>query len=230
MFVKICATTNADDARMAAALGADAVGFVFAPSRRRVTAEQATAIARELPEGVERIGVFAGVDAEVVARCVRQTGLTGAQLHEAANLPRVRALAEEFGGTLKIIQVVAYETDAVDRAEADRRFEGGLLDVLEEEAIWAVLIDASRSGVSGGLGATFDWVHVARLVERATDARGLRPRVILAGGLAAENVAEAIASMKPWGVDVASGVEAWPGKKDAARTRSFLENARRAGL
>jgi len=96
--------------------------------------------------------------------------------------------------------------------------------------VWAVLIDAAKSGASGGLGVAFDWAHVGEIVERAVGSREPRPRVILAGGLNAYNVAEAIEALKPWGVDVASGVEATPGKKDPVRLREFLVAARRAGL
>jgi phosphoribosylanthranilate isomerase len=92
-----------------------------------------------------------------------------------------------------------------------------------------VLIDAAKSGASGGLGVAFDWAHVAEIVRRVIGAREPRPRVILAGGLNAENVAQAIEALQPWGVDVASGVEASPGKKDPARLRAFVNAARQAG-
>jgi phosphoribosylanthranilate isomerase len=229
MFVKLCANTNPEDARLAAELGADAVGFVFAPSKRRVTAEQVAAMTRELPEGVEKVGVFAGdVGARELARSVRQAGLTAVQLHGAFDGQVVRELVAEFGGGLKVVQTVAYALDAADRDAADARFEGTLREVVDEAAVWAVLVDAARAGASGGLGVAFDWAHVGRIVERVVGGREPRPRVILAGGLDAENVAEAVAAMKPWGVDVASGVEASPGKKDVGRMRAFVEAARLA--
>ncbi|HEY5056646.1 MAG TPA: phosphoribosylanthranilate isomerase [Acidobacteriaceae bacterium] len=230
MFIKICANTNLEDAWLAAELGADAVGFVFAKSKRQVTAETVAAIIAELPVGAEKVGVFDLADAVEIEDVVVSAGLTVVQLHGAFDASRVRALAAKFGGNLNIIQTVAYAVDAVDRAAADEQFESTLRSVFDEAAVWAVLIDAAKSGVSGGLGVAFDWAHVAEIVERAVGEREPRPRVILAGGLDAYNVAEAIAAMKPWGVDVASGVEAAPGKKDPERLREFLVAARRAGL
>jgi phosphoribosylanthranilate isomerase len=124
---------------------------------------------------------------------------------------------------------VAYEVDAEDRAGADARFDQVLREVFDEPAVWAVLIDTAKSGVSGGLGVAFDWGHVAEIVERAIGGRKPRPRVILAGGLNAFNVGDAIVALKPWGVDVASGVESSPGKKNPVRLREFLIAARGAG-
>jgi phosphoribosylanthranilate isomerase len=227
MFVKICANTNLEDAWLAAELGADAVGFVFAESKRQVTAETVAEIVVELPVGVEKVGVFDGRDFANIEDCVVSAGLTVAQLHGEFDRLKVRTLAAKFGGELNIIQTVAYEVDAEDRAEADDRFERTLREVFDEPAVWAVLIDAAKSGVSGGLGVAFDWVHVAELVERAMGGRKPRPRVIVAGGLNAFNVGDAIAAMKPWGVDVASGVESSPGKKNPVRVREFLIAARR---
>jgi phosphoribosylanthranilate isomerase len=228
MFIKICANTNLEDARLAAELGVDAVGFVFAPSKRRVTAEQVHAITSGLAAGLEKVGVFATDDPYEIEHIVECAGLTAAQLHGEFDVAMVRALSSEFGGELKIIQTVAYAVDAADRANADERFERALEAVFEEPAVWAVLIDAAKSGASGGLGVAFDWAHVAEIVRRAIGARGPGPRIILAGGLNAENVAQAIAGLKPWGVDVASGVEASPGRKDPARLRAFVNAARQA--
>lgn len=232
MFIKICANTNIEDARLAVELGVDAVGFVFAPSKRRVLPEQVEEIVRELPAGVETVGVFATHDPDEIARYVRLAGLMGAQMHGAFDAEKVRALAAGFGGELKIIQTVAYAVDAVgaeERVDADERFEWTLGAVFDEPAVWAVLIDAAKAGASGGLGVAMDWAHVAEIVLRAIGSREPRPRVILAGGLSAENVAEAIAAFDPWGVDVASGVEASPGKKDPERLRAFVAAARAAG-
>jgi phosphoribosylanthranilate isomerase len=230
MFIKICANTNLEDARLAAELGADAVGFVFAKSKRQVTTEAVAEIIVGLPVGVEKVGVFDLADAVEIEGVVVSAGLSVVQLHGAFDASRVRALAAKFGGDLNIIQTVAYAVDAPDREDADVQFEETLRSVFDEAAVWAVLIDAAKSGASGGLGVAFDWAHVAEIVERAVGTREPRSRVILAGGLNAYNVAEAIEALKPWGVDVASGVEATPGKKDPVRLREFLVAARRAGL
>jgi phosphoribosylanthranilate isomerase len=229
MFIKICANTNLDDAWLAAELGADAVGFVFADSTRQVTAETVAEIVLELPVGVEKVGVFDGRDTVQIEHAVVSAGLTVAQLHGVFDAALVRGLSAKFGGDLNIIQTVAYAIDTEDRAEADERFENTLRNVFDEPAVWAVLIDSAKSGESGGLGVAFDWAHVAEIVQRAIGVRKPRPRVILAGGLNAFNVADAIAMLKPWGVDVASGVESSPGKKNPIRVREFLMAARAAG-
>ena len=229
MWVKICANTSLKDALLAVDAGADAVGFVFAPSKRRVTAEQVAEIVEGLPAGVETVGVFDTDDPYEVEHFVACSGLTVAQLHGAFDQEKVQLLSREFGGELKIIQTVVYEVEAKDREAADRRFEEMLGAVFAEPAVWAVLLDAAKAGRSGGLGVAYDWAHVAEIVRRAMGTREPRPRVILAGGLKQENVPEAIAAVQPWGVDVASGVEASPGVKDEARLRGFIEAARAAG-
>jgi len=229
MWVKICANTNLEDAKTAAELGADAVGFVFAKSKRQVTPEMVDEITEKLPATVEKVGVFDTDDPYGIEHCVVCCGLTAVQLHRAYDAEFVRLLAAEFGGELKIIQTVAYELDARDRNKADAKFEAALNKVFANSRVWAVLLDAKKAGVSGGLGVALDWGHVAAIVERTVGARKPRPRVILAGGLNAENVAEAIAALKPWGVDVASGVEVSVGKKDSEQMREFIAAARAAG-
>ena len=228
MFIKICANTNLSDAQLAVDLGADAVGFVFAPSKRQVTAELVADITPELPASVEKVGVFATDDPYEVEHYVACSELTAAQLHGAFDQEMVQALSAESGGELKIIQTVAYELNPVDRAASDEHFESTLRAVFAEPAVWAVLLDAAKSGASGGLGVTFDWEHVAEILRRAYPSLGERPRVILAGGLRPENVAQAIRALQPWGVDVASGVEATPGKKDPEKVRAFIAAARAA--
>jgi phosphoribosylanthranilate isomerase len=227
MFVKICANTNLEDARLAAELGADAVGFVFAPSKRQVTAEQVDEITPHLPKNILKVGVFATDDPFEVEHYVACSGLTAAQLHGAFDAEMVRALSGEFGGELKIIQTVAYSVDATDRAAADDLFESKLRGAMAEPAVWAVLLDAAKLGASGGLGVPFDWARVSEILQRILkETAGKKPRVILAGGLNAGNVGEAINAFRPWGVDVASGVEAAPGKKDASKLRDFIAAAR----
>jgi phosphoribosylanthranilate isomerase len=136
----------------------------------------------------------------------------------------VQRLSAEFGGELKIIQTVAYALDPKDGAARDEAFVSALRAAFAEPVVWAVLVDAAKAGASGGLGVAFDWTHVGALVRRATPSGS---RVILAGGLRPETVAGAIAEFDPWGVDVASGVEASYGKKDAARVRAFLAAAKK---
>jgi phosphoribosylanthranilate isomerase len=227
MWVKICANTNLEDALLAVEAGADAVGFVFAPSKRQVTSEQVAAITRQLPKGVEKVGVFATDDPFEVEHYVAGSGLTVAQLHGVFDAEMVRTLSGEFGGDLKIVQTVAYAVDAKDRVAANEKFMSTLREAFREPAVWAVLVDTAKAGVSGGLGVAFDWTHVGRLVRESWPENGEYPRVILAGGLRPETVAGAIADFAPWGVDVASGTEASPGRKDPARVRAFIEAAKK---
>jgi phosphoribosylanthranilate isomerase len=226
MFIKICANTNLEDAQLAAELGADAVGFVFAPSKRQVTVEQVAAITPHLPGSVAKVGVFAGSGAQEIAAAVREAGLTAVQLHHAPDAAMVEELNCAFEGRVQLIQVVPF---AVDGPETE--FAVKLGEALAIEGISAVLLDAARGGVAGGLGVSFDWRRAAELVERAygaaKDGREL-PKLIVAGGLRAENVGEAMRTLRPWGVDVASGVEARPGKKDPVKLREFLDAVRSA--
>ncbi len=221
MFVKVCANTNADDTRLAVELGVEAVGFVFAPSKRRVTAEQVAAIARDLPAAVMKVGVFTTTDTEEILLTAKAAGLNAVQLHSAFDPERVHAIASEAGGRLRVLQVV--EVPAGIDAEALRDL---LTAVLRHEHVTAALLDASHGGISGGTGKPFDWPSVAAVVRQVQQATG--GKVMVAGGLHAENVAEAIRAFQPWGVDVASGVEASPGKKDPERLRRFVAAARSA--
>jgi len=126
MWTKICANTNVDDALLAVEMGADAVGFVFAPSKRQVTPDEAAEIIAELPSGVEKVGVFVTDDPNQVQGSVDVAGLTAVQLHGAYRASMVQHLVEECGEDLKIIQTMAYELDSVDREDVDARFEGAL--------------------------------------------------------------------------------------------------------
>jgi phosphoribosylanthranilate isomerase len=244
MWTKICANTNLHDAQLAAELGADAVGFVFAPSKRQVTIAQVAAITPHLPDAVQKIGVFAtGPDnnlnpgaapqalANTIASAVREAGLTGAQLHGSPDPALIEHLTAELEGRTRLLQVVGYEAGPADPA-AEQRFLAELRLALPQPGLWAVLLDARQSGVSGGLGVAFDWTRAAILVEQASrEAHTLcpaLPRLIVAGGLRAENVGDAIAALHPDGVDVASGVEASPGSKDPVRLRAFLSAVRSA--
>jgi phosphoribosylanthranilate isomerase len=229
-FIKICANTNLADAQLAAELGADAVGFVFAPSKRQVTVDQVAAITPHLPGSVAKVGVFAASDPREIAAAVRTAGLTGVQLHHAPDIDLIEELNCALEGHAQIIQVVPYPVDAADRADADKEFEAQIETALAVPAVTAILLDAARSGVAGGLGISFDWEHAAAIVKRAykaaaSEGRDL-PKLIVAGGLRAENVAEAIAMLEPWGVDVASGVESKPGKKDPEKLRAFFDAVR----
>jgi phosphoribosylanthranilate isomerase len=219
MFIKICANTNLEDARLAAELGVDAVGFVFAPSKRRVTPEQVAEITRELPQALTKVGVFTSTDAEKILQAAKAAGLTVVQLHSAFDPELVNAIDAGSGGALRVLQVVDVPV-GMDLEE----LRSLLTAVLRHPFVVAALLDASHGGTSGGTGKRFDWERTAEVVRQVQEAIG--GRVIVAGGLQVENVGEAIAAFEPWGVDVASGVEASPGKKDAERLRAFVEAVR----
>ena len=219
MWVKICANTNARDANAAVELGADAVGFVFAPSVRQVTAEQVREIATE---GVERVGVFGKLAAEEIVRAAETARLTAVQLHGGVGLVK-ELLVEELGRRgVEMVHVVHWRVGGAGEAE---RIAGELARLAELAPGARVLVDAKVGEASGGLGVSYDWEAAGVVVRGAMEA-GLR--VIAAGGLRAETVGAAIGAMAPWGVDVASGVEVRPGVKDVGKVREFIEKARRA--
>jgi phosphoribosylanthranilate isomerase len=217
MWVKICANTNLADALRAAELGADAVGFVFAPSKRQMTPEQVRRIADALPADVERVGVFGAGPADEIARAARLAGLTAVQLHTEFDAAKTERL-EELLPEVSIIQAAHWVVGGEGADGVARQLES-----IAREAPGRVLVDAKVGGASGGLGVRFDWTEAAGVLGYP---RGLW--VVLAGGLGPENVAEAIRTVRPWGVDVASGVESEPGRKDWVKMKAFIENARGA--
>ncbi len=216
VWVKICGNTSLADATMAVEAGADAVGFVFAPSPRRISAAEVGAICAGLPSSVEKIGVFVDARFDEIAATVRTAGLTGLQLHfeAAADLPA--RLHAEFGTGLRILHVVHFEAGWADRAK--EAFNRLALD----PHISGVLMDSRTALAVGGTGVAFDWVEARKAL--LSDAG--KTKLIAAGGLTPANVAEAIATMQPWGVDVVSGVEAAPGRKDPNKVREFVMRAR----
>jgi phosphoribosylanthranilate isomerase len=221
MWVKICANTNLHDAKLAADAGADAVGFVFAPSPRQVTAEHVATITRELPEKIKKIGVFDSRNFTEIAKAVRIAGLTGVQLHGGLDLPLAERLRQEFGDELFLMQTLHWLVDG-NPAKTEEKFRMELCAVVRQNAVDAVLLDAKTATVSGGTGKNFNWAHAAEVLK--ANAGSLE--IIIAGGLNANNVAEAIRTLQPWGVDVASGTEASPGIKDPAKVKAFIASAR----
>ncbi|MDX6458898.1 MAG: phosphoribosylanthranilate isomerase [Acidobacteriaceae bacterium] len=220
MWIKICANTNLEDATLAAELGADALGFVFAPSPRRLTPRQVAAITPHLPPEVEKIGVFLSLDFDEIAATIRTAGLTGAQLHGGFSSALIESLAYEFPA-LRIIQTTHWNVDP--SAPAVQIHAAALATLRSTPHLDAVLVDSRTATASGGTGIAFDW-NAAR-----DSLSALAPMpLIVAGGLHHENVQQAVTILEPWGVDVASGVEACPGRKDSEKLAAFLENARKS--
>ena len=223
MWVKICANTTLEDAARAAELGADAVGFVFATSKRQVTVAQVAAMAAALPRTVERIGIFDSKDPAEIAEAVSSAALTGVQLHGAYDEAFVERLRTVLSDETNIIQTLHWtiEHNSADTAgklhrELDRIAAAGL--------VRRVLIDSKVNGASGGTGTSFDWSAARPVFSQAAQ----HLEVILAGGLKPENVELAIRELNPWGVDVASGVEASVGRKDPDRVSRFIQAAKLA--
>lgn len=201
MFIKICGISNEEDALTAVGLGADALGFVFAPSERQVTTSVARDIVKRLPADILTIGVFRDQSPRTVTRTVLEAGLSGAQLHGH----ETPAEAREVGRVAKIL-IVAFPAG-----------DPGLAHVGDYQPD-AVLLDAPAPGS----GHVFDW----SLAESIPMGR----RVILAGGLTPQNVADGIATVRPWGVDTSSGVEVSgdPSRKDPIKVHEFIKAARNA--
>jgi phosphoribosylanthranilate isomerase len=220
MWIKICANTNLDDAQLAAELGADAVGFVFAPSTRQVTAAEVAGITPHLPASVERIGVFYALDAKEIAQTARQAGLTAVQLHGGVSLTLVRQLREIFKDSVTIIQTLHWQIDA--NGANSTTVAGHLQAIAADGLVDRVLIDSQVGSATGGTGVSFDWNAARTTFVEA----GAGLKLIVAGGLRQDNVAEAIRRLEPWGVDVASGVEQSPGRKSPEKLAAFLRAAR----
>ncbi len=217
LWIKVCANTSLEDATIAAEAGADAVGFVFAPSPRRVTREQVAAIVPRLPAEIEKIGVFVDAGFEEIVTVVEATGLTGVQLHWDAPAKLPATLRARFGPKLRILRVVHFDAKSAGEIAAP---------LAEDPNVDAILVDSRTGTAAGGTGRSYDWAEARRTVFDAVK----EMKLVTAGGLTPENVAEAIAMLRPWGVDVVSGVEAAPGRKDAAKVRAFIANARAAEL
>jgi len=221
MWIKICANTSFDDAQLAIDLGADALGFVFAPSARQVTAVQVAAITAHLAGEVERIGVFQTSDPQEILDIAARAGLTGVQLHGGHALSLARAL-RAAAPSLKIVQTVHWSLDSQVAEQTAVAVLSRLREIAEEPAVAAVLMDSKVGSAGGGTGRSFDWA-AAQAVRQALPAK---TGFIVAGGLRPDNVAVAIEALRPTGVDVASGVEASPGRKDPEKLKRFLANAR----
>ncbi|MCU1248517.1 MAG: Phosphoribosylanthranilate isomerase [Edaphobacter sp.] len=220
MWIKICANTNLDDAQLAAELGADAVGFVFASSPRQVTAAEVARITPHLPESLECVGVFPALEAQEIAGIAQECGLTAVQLQGGVNLELLRQLDDIFNGQVKLIQTIHWQVDA-DAANAGVVVEQ--LRQIDTDGLAArVLIDAKVGSALGGTGISFDWDAAGATLAEARVA----VKLIVAGGLRPENVADAIRRLNPWGVDVASGVEQSPGRKSPERLAAFIRAAR----
>ncbi|PFN23416.1 phosphoribosylanthranilate isomerase [Bacillus cereus] len=200
MKVKICGITDVETAKRACEYGADAIGFVFAESKRKITPERAKEIIGELPINVLKVGVFVNESIEVIQKIAEECGLTHVQLHGAEdnhqirrlNIPSIKSLGVTSKDDMRNAQ--AYETDYI-------------------------LFDSPKEKFHGGNGKTFSWELLTHMPNE------LREKTILAGGLNILNIEEAIRTVQPYMVDVSSGVET-EGKKDIKKIKQFIIKAK----
>lgn len=200
MKVKICGITDVETAKIACEYGADAIGFVFAESKRKITSGQAKEIIQEIPEHVLKIGVFVNESVEVIQKIAEECGLTHVQLHGAEenhqirrlNIPSIKSLGVTSEDDMKNAQT--YEADYI-------------------------LFDSPKEKFHGGNGKTFSWELLAHMPKK------LRKKTILAGGLNILNIEKAIRTVQPYMVDVSSGVET-EGKKDVEKIKQFIKKAK----
>ncbi len=254
-WIKICGITNLDDALVATDAGANALGFVFYPkSPRHVTLETARSIVAQVPQRIEKVGVFVNETVDHVHDTAKQLGLTAVQLHGDESTAFSRALFQGLANgspcrpmifrawPAKIFdapaeQAVRWDPVAAGLIEPDEAYKGKRVhkihvakngDLFLEThgfrpgVISGVLLDSSTAEKRGGTGQAFDWERVqpwAGIINSIS-------KLIVAGGLRPGNVQEAIHLLHPWGVDVSSGVEREPGKKDPRKVRAFVQAVR----
>jgi phosphoribosylanthranilate isomerase len=203
--VKICGITNIEDALMALDLGADALGFVFAFSPRRVSETQAYEIIRKLPPFAVSVGVFVNEQLAGVKQIIKKCNLNVVQFHGDESPDYCRRFEE-----VKIIKAFRIKDNDSLKTLLNYQVDGVLLDTYIEEK-------------AGGTGVSFDW-------NLASSFKDCGKSIILSGGLSADNVEEAIRTVKPYAVDVSTGVETAPGKKDPKLVKEFIHRAKRASM
>jgi phosphoribosylanthranilate isomerase len=218
-WIKVCGITNCEDAKLVAEAGADALGFIFAPSPRHVEPELVREIIAQLPPKTEKIGVFVNESPSRIREIVHECCLTGVQLHgDEADFVTAQELFPRGGAERKRV------TMALSMRLLFTPGSGAatIRDPKWHSVFDTVLVDSGSSTRRGGTGLTFDWTRSEPFIRELKKMY----KVIVAGGLNQENVGRAIELFKPWGVDVASGVEREPGKKAPEKVRAFVSAAR----
>lgn len=203
-WIKICGITNVQDAVGAVESGADALGFVFYPkSPRNMAASAVREIVRQLPQRVEKVGVFVEEPPQRAAEVAREAGLTAVQMYGMD--------LQDASRTSELKWIPAFSANHLPPR------------VPHQSNLFAVLVDSGSKDTPGGTGIAFEWPRMQEQIALL----GTTP-VIVAGGLTPENISEAIGILKPWGVDVSSGVEKSPGRKDPTKVQSFIQAVRKA--
>lgn len=199
--IKICGITDLNDALLASEYGADAVGFVFAPSPRKISVQKASKICSKLPPFVSKVGVFVNQSARFINNTAKICGLDYVQLHGDES--------PAFCRKIKAPVIKAFRVGAGFSPAQAARYK-----------VAAVLLDAFSPGSYGGTGRTFDWGVAVRVKKTGLP-------LILSGGLAPGNIASAIRAVRPWAVDLSSGVEKSPGRKNASKMKKAVAIAKR---
>lgn len=208
-WIKFCGTTCLEDALASIDAGADALGFIFAPSKRQITVAQAKEISGKLPPQIERIGVFVDLPLREINKIVCEVNLSGIQLHGGQDrIEDYDSVLPEWTRSLRVIRSVVVSDGLAGQL--------GVMDQVEGP-VSAWLIDSGA-----GSGKTFHWKTVRKQLG---DRQG---RFIIAGGLNPDNVGEAIEIFSPWGVDLVTGIESTPGRKDPEKMKAFVTAVRKA--
>jgi len=197
MLIKVCGITNTQEALDAVALGADALGFLFAESPRKISANSVREIVKQFPANILKSGVYRDQDSRYVIDTVREAGLIGAQLHGQESSAQVAEVMAEVNWVAKSVIAGSAEASSSDNYGTKM-----------------ILVDSANPGTGTG----YDLTLIKQLPKTVN--------VILSGGLTVINVADSIRAVSPWGVDVSSGVEISPGIKDRSKMRDFITNAR----
>jgi len=219
-WIKICGTTNLEDAQLAVEAGADAVGFVFyEKSPRSIDPETAREIVAKLPTKIEKVGVFVSQGAEKIAEMSERAKLTAIQLHPSDESAG-KAVIEDLMNRVNSRLFVAVPGRMLGEEEGFGFFFSH--EFLNR--VSAIFLDSGTPQQPGGTGKVFDWHKVAPTAQALIKSIP----IVVAGGLSNSNVGDAIRTLKPWGVDVASGVERQPGKKDPEKVHAFVRAVREA--
>lgn len=205
--VKICGNTNPEDARLAIDCGADYLGLIFAESKRKITTQRAKEIIQSTPDFHNYVGVFLNQSKQEVQEIVAETGLQLLQFH-----------GDETSLYCKYFMDLDYQVIKTFHVKDEMS-----LKRIDEYDVYAFLLDTFTASRKGGSGKTFDWALL-------DDKPFLKDKLFLAGGLTVDNLAEAIDRVKPYAVDVASGVESAPGKKDAGLLKKFIQIAKKGKM
>ena len=197
MFVKICGITNLQDALLAVESGANAIGFIFAESKRKISPKTAAEISKQLPGHIEKVGVFLNAEPEEILRTAENAKLSCLQLHG----DETQAQCDALGKAYKVIKTIKVTPD-------------GKILTPRINGIWKFLLDTHLPQASGGTGRTFEWSCLQQFDSN---------EIIVAGGLNPGNIDILLNQIHPFGIDVSSGLEAFPGRKDPEKLRTFFE-------